>query len=291
MQLPPAVQQELARRRLSTTGRARAQGGAGERPSRAKGAGLEFADHRPYAPGDDIRALDAQVTARLGTPVVREYVVHQQLPILVVLDASASMTTGTPAKFALAQQLAAALAYAGLSGGDSVQAVTYGTAVHTSGRMQGVNRATELLGFLGRARPGGTVTLHDALRHAAASAPRGALVVLVGDFLADTDPQGIAHAHSRAQEVLAVQVLAPDELDPAPLGRGLTRLEEPEGHASVSVVLDDATLSAYRRALEDWNAALRGQLSRHGGRLVQVRSDQVVQHLILRDFLARGIIR
>ncbi|THF88626.1 DUF58 domain-containing protein [Deinococcus sp. KSM4-11] len=291
MQLPPAVQQELARRRLSSTGRARAQGGAGERPSRAKGSGLEFADHRPYAPGDDIRALDAQVTARLGVPVVREYVVHQQLPISVVLDASTSMATGTPAKFALAQQLAAALAYAGLAGGDSVQAVTFGNEVRSSGRMQGVNRATELLGFLGRAQPAGRMTLQAALTHAAASAPRGALVVLVGDFLADSDPQAIGHAHSRAQEVLAVQVLAPDELDPTPLGRGLTRLEEPETGSSVSVFLDDATVSAYRRALDDWNAALRIQLSRHGGRLIQVRSDQAVQHLILREFLARGVIR
>ncbi|PNY80122.1 DUF58 domain-containing protein [Deinococcus koreensis] len=291
MRLPPAVQQELARRRLVTTGRARAQGGAGERPSRAKGAGLEFADHRPYQPGDDIRALDAQVTARLGTPVVREYVVHQQLPVLVVLDASASMGTGSPRKFELAQQLAAALAYAGLSGGDSVQAVTFGEGVETCGRMQGVNRATELLGWLGRARPGGSVTLHQAVTHAAARAPRGALVILVGDFLGDLDPQALRHAHSRAQEVLAVQVLAPDELDPAPLGRGLTRLEDAEGEGSLSVVLDSATLDAYRRALGDWNAALAALLGRHGGRLVQVRSDQAVQQVILREFLARGVIR
>ena len=291
MQLPPAVQQELARRRLVTTGRARAQGGAGERPSRAKGAGLEFADHRPYAPGDDIRALDAQVTARLGTPVVREYVVHQQLPVLVVLDASASMGLGTPRKFELAQGLAAALAYAGLSGGDAVQAVTFGEGVQTCGRMQGVNRATELLGWLGRARPGGSVTLGQALTHAAARAPRGALVVLVSDFLGDLDPQALRYAHGRAQEVLAVQVLAPDELDPSALGRGLTRLEDAEGGGNLSVELNPATLDAYRAALRDWNAALGALLARHGGRLIQVRSDATVQTVILREFLARGVIR
>ena len=291
MQLPPAVQQELARRRLVTTGRARAQGGAGERPSRARGAGLEFADHRPYSPGDDIRALDALVSARLGTPGVREYVVHQQLPVLVVLDASASMGTGTPRKFELAQQLAAALAYAGLAGGDSVQTVTFGVEVETCGRLQGINRATELLGWLGRARPGGRVSLNQALRHAAARAPRGALVILVGDFLGDDDPQAIGHAHGRAQEVLAVQVLAPDELDPASLGRGLTRLEDAEGRGNVSVILEPATLDAYRRALSDWNAALGTLLTRHGGRLIQVRSDQAVQQVILREFLTRGVIR
>ena len=291
MQLPPAVQQELARRRLVTTGRARAQGGAGERPSRAKGAGLEFADHRPYAPGDDIRALDAQVSARLGVPIVREYVAHQQLPVLLVLDASASMGSGTPRKFELAQQLAAALAYAGLAGGDSVQTVTFGTEVKTCGRFQGVNRATEVLGWLGRARPSGSVTLEQALNHAAARAPRGALVILVGDFLGDDDQQAIGYAHSRAQEVLAVQVLAPDEFNPVSLGRGLCRLEDAEGQGNLSVILNPVTLDAYRQALSDWNAALGTLLVRHGGRLIQVRSDQTVQTVILREFLARGIIR
>lgn len=291
MQLPPAVQQELARRRLVSSGRARAQGGAGERPSRARGAGLEFADHRPYAPGDDIRALDAQVSARLGTPVVREYVVHQQLPVLVVLDASASMGAAGPAKFGLARALAGALAYAGLAGGDRVQAVTFGDGVRGSGALQGVNRATELLGFLGRARPGGTGSLHGALTHAAAQAPRGALVVLVSDFLAGDELAALAHAHGRAQEVLAVQVLDPCELDPALLGRGPTRLEDAEGGGELDLELTPATLDAYRRALADWNAALGAALARHGGRLVPVRADQSVQAVILREFLARGVIR
>ena len=60
MHLPPALQQELSRRRL-TAAHARAQGGSGERASRAKGSGSEFADFRPYQPGDDIRSLDARV--------------------------------------------------------------------------------------------------------------------------------------------------------------------------------------------------------------------------------------
>lgn len=288
--LPPALLQELARHRL-VAGRARAQGGAGDRPSRARGPGVEFADHRPYQPGDDIRALDAQVSARLGVPVVREYVVMQQLPVLVVLDASASMRLGRPAKFDLARQLAGALAFTGLAGGDLVQPVAFGEGVHSPGRMQGVNRATELLGWLGRLRPGGAVTLDEALAHASARAPRGALVVLVGDFLGERDPQGVQAAHARAQEVLAVQVLAPQELEPAGLGRGLTRLEDTEGAGSVAVQLDTVTIQAYLDALHGWNEALRGALHRHQGRFIQVRSDQDLAQTVRRDFFARGVIR
>lgn len=289
--LPPAFLQELARRRLVARF-ARAQGGAGERPSRARGPGVEFADHRPYQPGDDIRALDAQVTARLGVPVVREYVVMQQLSVLIVLDASASMGVGQPQKFVLARQLAAALAFVALSGGDRVQVVAFGEGVHSLGRMQGVNRATELLGWLGRLRPGGPVTLQGAQGHASARAPKGALVILIGDFLGERDPQAIQAVQARGQEVLALQVLSPDELDPARLGRGLTRLEDAEGAAgSVTVNLDAATLSAYRQALSGWNDALRQTVTRHQGRFFQLRSDQRAGDILRREFFRQGVIQ
>ncbi|GMA15708.1 DUF58 domain-containing protein [Deinococcus metallilatus] len=295
MELPPALQQELARRRL-TAPHARAQGGVGERPSRAKGAGIEFADHRPYQPGDDIRALDAVVTARLGTPVVREFVVAQQLPVLVVLDASASMRIGRPPKFGLAAGVAGALAFVALAGGDAVQAFTFGRSVRVSARLQGVNRATELLGWLGQAHAEGAGTLEEAVGRAASRAPRGALVILVSDFLSEDALRALDTAHARAQEVLAVQVLAPEEREPerlraAPGRADPLRLDDVEGGGSAVVTLDDATLDRYRRALAAWTAELRAALARHGGRLVQVQADQPLGEVMLREFLARGIIR
>lgn len=295
MELPPALQQELARRRL-TAPHARAQGGVGERPSRAKGAGIEFADHRPYQAGDDIRALDAVVTARLGTPVVREFVVSQQLPVLVVLDASASMRVGRPPKFELAAGLAGALGFVGLAGGDAVQAVTFGEGVRVSPRLQGVNRATELLGWLGQVRPQGGDTLEAALSRTAARTPKGALVILVGDFLSEDAVRALDTLHARGQEVLAVQILAPEELEPERLraSPGRTeplRLDDAESGGSAVVTLDDETLTRYRRALDAWTAELRGSLARHGGRLTQVRADRPLGEVVLREFLARGIVR
>lgn len=312
MHLPPALQQELSRRRL-TAAHARAQGGSGERASRAKGSGSEFADFRPYQPGDDIRSLDARVTARLGVPVVREFVLAQQLPILLLLDASASMRLGNmgpgrPAKFELARQLAATLAFVALAGGDLVQAASFGAELRVSPRMQGVNRASELLGWLGASHVAergstGAMTLSDALSATAGRAPRGALVIVVSDFLSEDAPDALGLAHARRQEVLAVQVLAPEELDPAQLfggksgsdksssDRSAVRLNDVESGEHAVVLLDAATLERYRAALNAWTETLRQRLSQHGGRLVQARSDQRLETVVLRELLARDVIR
>lgn len=307
MHLPPALQQELSRRRL-TAAHARAQGGSGERASRAKGSGSEFADFRPYQPGDDIRSLDARVTARLGVPVVREFVLAQQLPILLLLDASASMRLGRPAKFELARQLAATLAFVALAGGDLVQAASFGAELRVSPRMQGVNRASELLGWLGASHVAergstGTMSLSEALKATAGRAPRGALVIVVSDFLSEDAPGALGLAHARSQEVLAVQVLSPEELDPARLFGGKSdsgkpgsdksavRLDDVESGEHAVVLLDAATLARYRTALNAWTETLRQRLSQHGGRLVQARSDQRLETVVLRELLARDVIR
>ena len=307
MHLPPALQQELSRRRL-TAAHARAQGGSGERASRAKGSGSEFADFRPYQPGDDIRSLDARVTARLGVPVVREFVLAQQLPILLLLDASASMGLGSmgpgrPAKFELARQLAATLAFVALAGGDLVQAASFGAELRVSPRMQGVNRASELLGWLGASHvaqrgEAGSMTLSEAVSATAGRAPRGALVIVVSDFLSEDAPGALGLAHARRQEVLAVQVLSPEELDPSRLfgdksssDKSAVRLDDVESGEHAVVLLDAATLERYRAALNAWTETLRQRLSQHGGRLVQARSDQRLETVVLRELLARDVIR
>lgn len=288
--LPPALLQELSRRKLAPLF-ARAASGVGERPSGAKGAGMEFTDHRTYQPGDDIRALDAQVSARLGVPVVREYTVYQQLQVLLVLDASAGMRIGKPAKFTLARQLAATLAFVALAGGDQVQLAAFGEGLHTSARFQGLTRATALLGWLGGLRAAGHLTLQEALGATAGRAPRRSLVIVVGDFLHQDSARALGVAYARAQEVLAVQVLAPEELDPRALGGGAVRLADVHGGASTVVTLDDATRARYDAALQDWVSTLRGEVTRQRGRFVQVSADTPLQQVVLRELLTRGIIQ
>lgn len=290
--LPPALMQELSRRRLGVR-TARASRGVGERPSRAKGAGLEFAEHRPYQPGDDIRSLDAQASARLGVPIVREYQVQQQLPVLIVLDAGPGMALGRPAKFGLARALAGALAYTALAGGDVVQVLTFGDGVQLSPRLHGQSRATELLAWLAARRVGGGTTLRQAAEFIAPRTPKGALALVLSDLLAEDSPRALRPLHARSAEVVALHILSPEEREPARLGRGPVRLLEAgagaDGPGSV-VHLDDATCNKYVQALESWTAALSQELVRHGGQLIGLRSDVAVEAAVAGELARRGVI-
>src|SRR5947209_17012555 len=92
--LPPDVGRQLRRLQLRAR-RAVANPLGGEYHSVFKGAGLAFANVRAYQPGDDVRAIDWNVTARMGHPFLKRFVEERELTVLFVVDASASLTVGT----------------------------------------------------------------------------------------------------------------------------------------------------------------------------------------------------
>src|SRR3954454_9564911 len=105
--------QMLAQRRAKSSAR-------GERRSRARGQSVEFADHRNYVSGDDLRYLDWNLYGRLDKLFLKLYEEERELPVTIFLDASESMTFGTPIKFDFARQIAAAVGYVALCGFDRV---------------------------------------------------------------------------------------------------------------------------------------------------------------------------
>jgi uncharacterized protein (DUF58 family) len=94
-----------------------------ERRTKKSGSGVEFADHRDYAPGDDFRSLDWNVYQRFGRLLVRLFEEEEDLSIYLVVDASSSMGFSSKRKFRYAQRLAAALAYVGLANLDRITIV------------------------------------------------------------------------------------------------------------------------------------------------------------------------
>ena len=146
---------------------------------------MEFLDYREYQAGDDVRYLDPHLFGRTGTHYVRQYAVHQQLPITIILDGSASMNFPTPAKFDFARGLASALAFVGLSGGDAVQA-----GVHTGGRLlwsplvRGGRRAQIIFDWLGGLQPSGS-GFGGALTAALPRLTHRGLLILISDWWLD----------------------------------------------------------------------------------------------------------
>jgi uncharacterized protein (DUF58 family) len=159
-----------------------------ERRSKKKGSGVEFADHRDYVPGDDIRSIDWNVYHRFGRLLVRLYEEEEDLSIYFLIDCSASMGFGSGKKFDQARRLAAALAYVGLANLDRVTIV--GVTDSVPERMpttRGKGRIFTAFRFLEGLKPGGVTDLGEGLRTFAAQHKRRGLAVLVSDLY---DPRG-----------------------------------------------------------------------------------------------------
>jgi uncharacterized protein (DUF58 family) len=270
--------------------RARATVGIGERRSRRKGSGMEFIDYREYQPGDDVRHLDPHLYLRSGGHYVRQHAVEQQLPVAIIIDGSASMKFGTPAKFEFACGLAAALAFVGLAGGDVVE-----IGVHASGRLtwspsiRGVRRAPVFFDWLAAQRPGGAgfgKMLGEALPRLAY---RG-LVILVSDWWVDDPDADLQVLGSLRQEVFAVHVASAEELDPARLGTGEACLVDSETGAEIELMIDSNALDGYRTEFAAWQDRLRARITAGLGRYLPVRSDVSLERLLIHDWRQQGLI-
>ena len=124
-----------------------------QRRTMQTGGGIEFADHREYIHGDDLRYLDWNVYARHGDLLLKRFQEEEDLHVYILLDASVSMNRadedGTPNKFTLARQIAAALSYIALADLDRVSILAYGDRVHsTMPLMRGKDNILTLLRFL-----------------------------------------------------------------------------------------------------------------------------------------------
>ncbi len=160
----------------------------GERRSKKKGSGVEFADHRPYVPGDDIRFLDVGVYQRFGKLLLRLFEEEEDLSIYFLIDTSLSMATHGSRKLNQAAQIAAALAYVGLSGLDRVSVTTLGEKV--LGRLpatRGKQRVFRILRFLSAMEAEGQTHLAPALKAFVAQNKRRGMAVLLSDLF---DPDG-----------------------------------------------------------------------------------------------------
>ncbi|RLB62527.1 MAG: DUF58 domain-containing protein [Deltaproteobacteria bacterium] len=159
-----------------------------ERRTKKTGSGVEFADHREYAPGDDFRYLDWRAYARFDRLLVRLFEEEEDLSIYLIVDNSWSMGFGDGQKLKYAKMLCAALAYVGLANLDRVAIVTANDEI--SGRMEPTRskkRIFRVFQFLNRVDPDGTTDLGTAMRTFVAQHKRRGLAVLLSDLY---DPAG-----------------------------------------------------------------------------------------------------
>lgn len=219
---------------------------SGDYHSIFKGRGIEFDEARPYQPGDDVRAIDWNVTARMGEPYVKRFSEERELTVLFLVDVSGSQSFGTAArsKAARAAELTALLALAALSNQDKVGLVLFSDRVMKSlpprkGRTAVQRLVREVLAA--EETHEGT-DIRAALRFVSATQRRRAVVFLVSDFQDEGYARELA-AFARRHDVIACRVSDPAEA--ALPNVGLVELWDPETHR---VHLVDTASAAVRRA-------------------------------------------
>jgi uncharacterized protein (DUF58 family) len=246
---------------------------AGPRRSPQHGSSVEFADFRQYLPGDDFRRIDWNAYARLDRLFLHLFSAEQMTSLTLFLDHSRSMGFGEPPKALASGRLAAILAYIALHRYDRVKVVGWARAVDCELPVRGGKGAIAStwkgIADVMSARDGNTD--FDALRDYCRRRRDPGLVIVLSDFLTDSNWQGGLHAlQASGKEVSVVQVLAPDELQPEM--RGDWALVDAENGARVEVTVSPGLLRRYAEELASHTAALRDYCGQQGMGFVQISS-------------------
>jgi uncharacterized protein (DUF58 family) len=217
------------------------------------GGGIEFADHRGYNPGDDFRYLDWNLYARHDALLLKRFQEEEDLHVYLLLDCSASMGAGAGAKFDLARQLTAALAYIALADLDRVAVVAFGGQIVADFPLtRGKGRILTLLRFLEDLQSQSTAT--DLTRAAGAfvhRSQRQGLVLVVSDLF---DPRGYRAGldllRYRRYETHLIHVYDPGEADPGLLGD--VELVDIETGAGRKVTVTERARRQHRRLFAEF---------------------------------------
>jgi uncharacterized protein (DUF58 family) len=252
---------------------------AGRRPVNARGYSVEFHDYRAYQPGDDPRSIDWTIDARLRHLVVRLYRAEGHVPLHLLVDTSASMAIGSPAKLAAASRVAAALAYVAARHRDPLALATFDASIHVrtplaAGRPQLLRVLDALQGLSARGRSSADRALVDY--GAAARGP--GLAVILSDLLSPNEQlDGVKFLLHRGLSVILVHVLADEELEPR-LGADVLLFDSED--PSAALVVGAPEVEAYGRRLARFLEGIRSFCAQHRAGYLLLRSSSGFDEMI-----------
>jgi uncharacterized protein (DUF58 family) len=283
--LPAALLDKLAA--LTLAARKRGPGvQIGGRASTRRGRSLEFADHRPYVPGDDLRLLDWHLYGRLDTLWVKLFEEEEDRVVQCLLDCSSSMAGE---KLEHARQVAAALAYVALGHGDRVAVAgladslaSYAPPRRGRGASHAIFEAIEAV------NPGGRTDLGQGL----ATYPRQrgtGIVLLFTDFLYPDGPDlALKRLVARGNEVHAFHVCSPADLRPALSGDVV--LVDAESAEELVITVDEEVLDRYEATVRAWADDMERTCRSLGVGYTRLLTTVPVETVVLEDLRRLGLV-
>lgn len=246
--------------------------------SRFKGQGIEFDDFREYQPGDDVRFLDWNVTARMNEPFVRKYVEERELTVMLAVDVSGSGEFGSKedSKRERAAEIAGVFAFSACQNQDKVGLILFSDRIeHFLPARKGSGHSLRILRDILNLTPQSTRTdLSPPLDLALQRINHRALVIVISDFLTpdqswEKSLRGVAGKH----DVVAARIMDPAELTLPDVGRIV--IEDPESGLQEVVNTSDAHVrKVYEQRVTQLGKNLGEVLRKNGVEQIDIRTDQ-----------------
>ncbi|MEO6457369.1 MAG: DUF58 domain-containing protein [Chloroflexia bacterium] len=317
IQNPKLVDGEYLRKldRLSlSVGRELINGLMGEHLAVRRTTGIEFADYRQYSAGDDLRRVDWNAYARLGTLHVRQAQAEHDTALYLLVDSSPSMEFGQPTKFFAARKLAAGIGYIALAHLDSLILATpgraedaqltagqgqshadYDSALRTpNAALRGRAEAGTLFRSLQEMRSGGVAPFDNILLGwstgmsvAGAGGRTGRVAVIVSDLLLDEYKEGVRRLVASGFQVTLMHILSAEELRPP--GDGELELIDSETGEKLEVHLGVESIAEYNRRLNTWLEGTQEWCRNNGAGYILMESGWDIERMLLETLRRRGV--
>jgi uncharacterized protein (DUF58 family) len=266
---------------------------SGEYHSIFKGQGIEFVEVREYLPGDDVRSIDWNVSARTGGVYVKKYVEERELTVLLLVDLSGSQQWGTRARFKseMVVEAAATLAMSAVRNNDRVGLLVFTDRVELfvpprKGRRHVLRILRDLLAF----QPVGRGTdLAASLAYVTRLLRSRSILFVVSDFVVGPALAEVDRAFTAASvRHDVIPVVLTDPADAELPDAGLLRVRDPETGAEVVIdTSSDEVRARYREAVRDERMAMRRTFRRLGIEEIELATDQPTSNAVLSFFRRR----
>ncbi len=262
---------------------------AGQYHSVFKGRGMDFDEVREYQPGDEVRRIDWNVTARTGVPHIKKYIEEREMTVMILVDASASSVTGSVeiSKRELAAELAAVLAFSAIRNNDKVGGLLFTDGAEKyirpgKGRLHVLRLISDVLTY----RPASRGTnLTRALHHINRALNRRALVFLISDFM-DRDYERALKVTGKKHDLIAIPIWDPVEQKLPDLG-WITFEDAETGQVVEMNTSSRKAQETFSAAAEARLARLRHLLRRSGLDSIEARTDQPYLRALMQFFETR----
>jgi len=268
-----------------------ASGVAGNYRSIFRGSGIEFAEAREYVPGDDVRRIDWNVTARMGTPWVKEFVEERDLSVVCVVDRSPSMLAATPegGRLRAAAELVALLGFAAAYNNDRTGLLLFSDEVDAyveprRGTRHVLRQVRDVL--LADITPGRGTAMAPALDHLSRVLRRRSVIFVISDFFTSGYAQSL-QTLARRHEVIALTLTDPLDLELPNVGL-LDTVDAETGRRLLVDTSSRAVREAYREAAAQRAAARDLRLTRSSVDRVSIAVDQDVADPVAAFFRRRA---